>query len=130
MLQIPGLYIGDSEGRGRGVFCAHDIEVEDVIEVCPLVVIPEVELPDVDKTIFYDYYFLMPNEKDACIALGYGSLYNHSETPNAAVYFELDGEGFLRIECTEPIKAGQEIFINYQGDDPDLVPPELWFEVV
>lgn len=127
MLHIPSLYIANSEHRGRGVFTSEEISEDDIIEICPLVLIPSEQLEQVDKTIFYDYYFLLPNGKDACIALGYGSLYNHSTKPNACVVFDLDNDS-LQIHCIKNIEIGEEILINYQGDEEIEERTELWFE--
>jgi SET domain-containing protein len=127
MLHIPSLYIATSENRGRGVFTSEEIFEDDIIELCPLVLIPLEQLVSVDKTIFYDYYFLLPNGKDACIALGYGSLYNHSTTPNACVVFDLENDS-LQMHCIKNIAEGEEILINYQGDEEEGDRTELWFE--
>lgn len=128
MLHIPSLYIAISENRGRGVFTSEDISEDDIIEICPLILVPSGELKELDKTIFYDYYFLLPNEKDACIALGYGSLYNHSNLPNACVVFDLENDS-LQIHAIKNIAAGSEILINYQGDEETNERTELWFDV-
>ncbi len=128
MLHIPSLFMATSENRGRGIFTSEEISADDIIEICPLILIPKKELENIDKTIFYDYYFLLPNGEDACIALGYGSLYNHSNSPNATVVFDLENDSF-QIHCIKDIKSGEEIFINYQGDEATQERTELWFEV-
>jgi len=77
MLHVPGLYIAPAN-HGRGVFCGHDISKDDIIEVCPIIKIPKGQLENIDPTIIYEYYFLWEEEGyEACLALGYGSLYNH-----------------------------------------------------
>lgn len=126
MLHIPGLYITETEERGRGVFSAQDLDREDIVEVCPLIIIPAKDLEKIHQTILHDYYFLYPDpEKEgmACIALGYGSLYNHSSTPNAIVDFDLDNQQ-IQIRCIDNIEAGAEILINYNGDGEGK---NLWF---
>ncbi len=127
MQHIPGLYISTSENRGRGVFTAHEVSKGDVIEICPLLLIPSDQVKLIDKTIFYDYYYSWPGEEGgACIALGYGSLYNHSTKPNADVIFDLE-EHTVVIKALKKIKANQEILIDYQGGQEDGT--DLWFEV-
>jgi hypothetical protein len=87
MLHIPGLYISFSKKRGRGVFTAQDLNKGDLIEVCPLLVIPKKDVKTVHKTIIHDYYFLMKKPKgSACLALGYGSIYNHKKNPTQKWY--------------------------------------------
>jgi SET domain-containing protein len=58
------------------------------------------------------------------LALGQGTLYNHSHHPNAA------GEPVIRDRVIEwrairAIKKGDEITIDYRGDEVDR---ELWFK--
>ncbi len=127
MQHIPGLYISQSQDRGRGVFTAHEVNEGDMIEICPLILIPASELALLNKTTLYNYYFLWPEKQDmSCIALGYGSLYNHSGgAPNAEVTFDLEEETIL-INATRKIEAGDEILIDYQGGVKNA--PELWFD--
>lgn len=127
MLHIPGLYITETEERGRGVFSAHALETDDIVEFCPLILIPAKDLEKVHQTILHDYYFLYPDSQQegmACIALGYGSLYNHSAQPNAIVDFDLDNQQ-IQIRCITNITAGAEILINYNGDEQEK---GLWFK--
>jgi SET domain-containing protein len=57
------------------------------------------------------------------LALGYGSLYNHSYDPNATT---LERGDELVITATRDIAKGDEIFINYMGTATDGV----WFDVL
>ena len=123
--QIPGLYVAETEKKGRGMFCANDIEAGALIEICPLIKIPSEQITNLDKTVLYNYYFLLDeSETPACIALGYGSIYNHSEQPNAEVLMDSDASTMF-VECTEAIPAGSEILINYIGNIKDK--EQLWF---
>ena len=125
MLHVPGLYIAETSDKGRGVFTAMAIGIGDIVEICPVVFISKAELSLIDQTIVHDYYFLWPGEEaEACIALGYGSLYNHDARPNAEVRFDL-GDGTLTILCLTDIEAGDEILIDYQGGIKHA--PALWF---
>ena len=77
MNQRPGVYIAYSEGKGRGVYTSQPIGKGEIIEVCPALIIPKVELPIIHKTTLHDYYFLWGDNLDECaIALGFGSIYN------------------------------------------------------
>ena len=127
MLQIPGLYIASSEGKGRGVFTVRDISEGDFIEICPLIIIPPEQVKLVDQTIFHDYYYEWPKPVGAaCVPLGYGLLYNHSYTPNAEIIMDLDKLEF-EIRCTDSIEAGDEIFVDYT-DGEGQRSKRLWFE--
>ncbi len=126
MLQIPGLYISVSPKRGRGVFVAVDIEVGSIIEICPYIFIPAKDVGVIHQTVLHDYYFLLPDSDGAvCLPLGYGCLYNHSSTPNAEVHIDIAAK-HLEIHCIEDIKGGDEILINYNGQDKQI--DLLWFK--
>ena len=125
MQQIQGIYI--SKGiNGRGVFAGIEIQEGSPIEFCPVIIIPEKEVDAIHHTELHDYYFIWGEEDEqAAIALGYGSLYNHSYTPNADFILDL-AEETINFFAIRKIKAGEEITINYHGlpeaDD------ELWFD--
>jgi len=60
------------------------------------------------------------------IALGYGSLYNHSYTPNA--HYRDIGRRSKEFLAVRDIAAGEEITVNYNGDPQDRTAVD--FEVV
>ncbi len=128
MLHIPGLYIGPSENRDRGIFTSEALQTGDLIEICPVIVLPHYDVEHIDKTKIYDYYFIW-NEKYGTIAiiLGYGSLYNHSATPNAEVSIDQPNRQ-IHITANAPINAHSEIFFDYTGEQSREI--ELWFDVV
>ncbi len=110
-------------GRGRGVFCHHDIPADALIEVCPVIVLPKGDLEHVHRSHLHDYYFLWEHEGETAIALGYGSLYNHAEPNNADYEMHFD-ERTLHVIATRKIPAGEEICIDYtDGVDRST----LWF---
>ncbi len=118
MLQIPSLYIADSELGGRGVFSSSPISAESIIEIAPVLLLPLEQRPLFDQTLIHDYYFIW-GEKDEALALllGNGSLYNHSFEPNAEYRPDFSGQTMSFYALTE-IEAGEEITVNYNGD-PD-----------
>lgn len=127
MQQIPGLYILKTEGKGRGVYTAGDIFEGSTIEVCPLIIIPEEQVATIHKTVLHDYYFRWgPEQKQAAILLGFGSLYNHSNEPNARAIL-LDADNEILIESIRTINSGEEITIDYFDDDN--AKEHLWFEI-
>jgi SET domain-containing protein len=120
------LYIGDSliPNAGRGVFAGVDFKKGDLIEECVVIVLSEKSLPFIDKTELERYYFVWgDDEAKGAIALGFGSLYNHSYESNAM--FEQDFKnGVVRITAYTDIDKGTEITFNYNGDPTDKTP--LW----
>ena len=125
MNQKPGLYITHSEGKGRGVFTSESIDSGEVIEICPVIIIPKLELPIIHKTILHDYYFLWGDDLGECaIALGFGSIYNHELDPNANFILDIYNKT-IDIEAIKNIEAGDEITLNYHGEPGNM--DKLWF---
>ena len=114
------LYVAESPlGVGRGVFAAQDIAAGATIERCPMLVV-DAEQGDALAAGAEGYVFTWGDGSTA-LALGYGSLYNHSFAPNATT---LETGDELVIIALEPIASGEEIFINYTGTDTTGV----WFD--
>ncbi len=64
----------------------------------------------------------------AGICLGFGSLYNHSYSPNAT-YKKLHEEKMIEFIAIKDIKKDEEITVNYNFGDPDDK-SELWIESI
>lgn len=124
----PGdVIVAPSPDRGRGVFAARRFEPNETIEVCPVIALSESDAERLNDTGLYPYYFGWgPDGRAAAIALGYGSLYNHSDEPNAE-HRKDPAQDVLWIVATRVISAGEEIFIRYQTGAGNEQPP-LWFE--
>ena len=75
------------------------------------------------KRFLADYAFEYGINHTA-ILLGYGMLFNHSYEPNATYEINFKNHTF-DFFAYKDIKAGEEIFINYNGDEDDMEP--LWF---
>ena len=57
------------------------------------------------------------------LALGYGSIYNHSFEPNAR-YTRVVPD-VLEFHATRTIKTDEEILINYHGDPAEIRPVDF-----
>lgn len=125
MQRIPSLFIAPSPLGGRGVFTAAPIPEGALIEICPVIALPGPDREFIDKTGLYDYYFLWGEDEGQCaVALGYGSLYNHSFEPNAE--YRADFESLtLDFYALRDIGAGEEVTVNYNGDPARQ--EKLWF---
>jgi SET domain-containing protein len=99
--------------RGRGVYAKAPIQQGEMIEICHLLVFKYAELsPSLEA---YVYHF---DRHQVALALGLGSLYNHSDTPNAFYYFNKK-QKLLYLEASRNIPAGAEITIDYGYTDQD-----------
>lgn len=108
----PGrLRIGASEVHGRGVFATRAIPAGEIVESCPVLLVPAAQRHLVDDTALFDYYFNWPGGR-AALALGYGSLYNHS--PRADARYRKNTDTLtVDIHAVRAIASGQEITVDY-----------------
>ena len=117
----PKIYVDKSPVHGWGVFAKEDIMEGEVFEECPVLTLP-IEKGEV-TSLLIDYRFNWPQcveYQEQVIALGNGSLYNHSENANAYWISNLENKTFQFISHRE-IKKGEEIFtwygdVNYWND--------------
>jgi hypothetical protein len=123
---LPSLFIASTEGRGRGVFTSEDISKGTVIEVSPVIVMTGAERKLLDQTLLHDYIFEWGQDrKGCCMALGYIPLYNHAYRSNGE--YEMDfGQRVIKVRAVRRIAAGEEVFINYNGDWNNTKP--VWFD--
>ena len=105
-------YIAPSQLHGRGVFAAEPIAAGEVIEECPVLRVPMEQLEHLGATIVDEYYFAW--DADGAIALGHGSLYNHSDTPVAEYRKDIAAD-VLTVRALSDIAAGEEITFHYSG---------------
>jgi SET domain-containing protein len=110
---------------GRGIFAIRNIKKGEFIEEAPVIVIPKSEWQLMRKSLLSNYVFRW--EEDKALALGYGSLYNHSYTPNASYHTNIENKS-IDFYAREDIQEKEEITVNYNGDSKDQSP--LWFEVI
>lgn len=120
------LYIDKADDRGRGVFTKQSIPANTIVEISPVIVMSAEERKLLDQTLLHDYIFEWgPDSKQCCMALGYVPVYNHSYQSNCE--YEMDfGNEVIRIRTVRNIEAGEELFINYNGDWNNS--KRIWFE--
>ena len=125
---IPCLHIAPTQSMGLGVFTAENIPAGTLIEVAPVIVMSQEERKLLDQTRLHDYIFEWGHNKDqCCMALGYVPIYNHSYQSNCE--YEMDFErNQVEIRTVKEVRAGEQLFINYNGDWDDTTP--LWFEAM
>lgn len=125
-LRQAHIYIAESAGRGRGVFAAKAFRKGEIIETAPVIVLSTDSMSMLDHTELYNYYFLWGNQHLQCaIALGFGSIYNHSYQPNAR-YNTYYSDQIIEFVCLENIAPHTEITVNYNGEPSDK--SLVWFD--
>lgn len=128
---LPFLFIASTSNMGRGVFTSQDIELGTVIEISPVIVMSKEERNLLDQTSLHDYIFEWGGEKDnpeancCCMALGYVPVYNHTYQSNCEYEMDFE-EKQISVKAVRFINAGEELFINYNGDWNDSKP--VWFD--
>jgi SET domain-containing protein len=78
-----------------------------------------------DKTLLHDYIFEWGDDSSQCaMALGLIPMYNHSYEANCEyeMYFS---KQVITVKTMREIEAGEELFINYNGDWNNRTP--VWF---
>jgi SET domain-containing protein len=120
------LYISSSRKKGRGVFSSEIIQAQTIIEISPVIVLSNNDRILLDQTLLHDYIFEWGEKRNqCCVALGYVSIYNHSYESNCE--YEMDyKEELISIKTMRLIKAGEELFINYNGDWNNE--KKIWFD--
>lgn len=125
------VYIGKSKifSSGRGVFAKVDIKRGELLEKCPFIEIPGGETSNLETSTLITYlFFFGKNKKRAAFALGFGSIYNHSDKPNA--FFKIKTKDkVIEFIALKHIKKDSEITFNYRGSGKRKNKKKpLWFE--
>jgi hypothetical protein len=130
-MESPHYFLSDlvairhTEHRGRGVFALEALPEGLLLETAPVIVMPGDQRPLIDQTLLHDYIFIWGEEEDqCCMALGYVALYNHASPANCDYAMNFD-QHTISIITVRDIAAGEELFINYNGDWNDEKP--VWF---
>jgi SET domain-containing protein len=127
--KLNNLYISKSSipKAGRGVFAGKTIKKGEVIEVCPVLVLPRKDYPTLKKTLLRNYYFMW-GKVTCTLCFGYGSLYNHGYNPNAT-YYKLIKDKIIKFIAIKDICRGEEIIVNYNYGKPESK-KKLWIKEI
>lgn len=133
---IKNIYIKKTKNKGRGIFAGEFIKKGDLIESAPVIVLPADDslFTEESKSVLDNYLFSwnpkhLKEEKGngfGALALGYGSIYNHSYKPNAE-YSQRLSKKTIDFIAIKDIEKDEEITVNY-NKYPDST-AELWFNV-
>ena len=97
-------------GKGRGVIARCVIPKGTIFEKAPVLL---VKWDTISSSVLADYAYAWEGET-ACVALGCGSLYNHSYSPNAR--YDDIGKATKHFTALRDIQPGEEVTINYNGE--------------
>jgi Proteins containing SET domain len=117
-----------SLGRGRGVFAIQAISRDELIESCPVILLEPEHRDALEATPLHEYLYGWSDDcREVAIPLGYGSLYNHADEPNAS-YHRNRSRKAIDFIAMKFIAAGEEITISYLNSFDS--PKKLWFTPV
>lgn len=114
-------------GKGLAVIATKNFKTGELIEACPVLSLTPTERKHCEKTLLNHYIYPWRSTRSAAVVLGYGSIVNHSYTPNADWKQNFKTKRMV-YRAIKPIKKGEEVTVNYNGEPDDMTPIE-WFEV-
>ncbi len=122
----PDIIVAKTKNKGRGILANKNISANTVLEIAPVIVMPEVARKILDQTLLHDYIFEWGDDKkQCCMALGYVALYNHAYQSNCEYEMNFNKQ-LITITTVKAVKAGEELCINYNGDWNSN--KKLWFD--
>lgn len=111
------LTIKQTQEYGRGVYTNLYLNPGIVIGQYELLVLSETDTRVINEHTQLTSYTFKYSDTQDCLVMGYGELFNHSDTPN--VKFELidfDGRKMMQYITTRRITAGEQLCIDYNSD--------------
>jgi SET domain-containing protein len=121
-----------SKDKGRGAFAKKDIEKKTIIDIAPIILIPNNEYSKIKKTVLYDYCYIWDDPKHKpefknAITLSISQFINHSYKPNVKYLYDYKKKA-IEFVSIKNIKQGDELTMNYNGRANDKSP--VWFNVI
>ena len=101
---------------GRGVFATRAYTQGETIEICPVILFTGQfsEIPAEVRQLLFHWAFSPNGGNIHCLALGYGSLYNHQNPANMRYEALVEARG-LRFSAVRAIEGGEELTVNYNS---------------
>jgi uncharacterized protein len=130
-IEPPDVYLRDTRtAKGRAIYAASAFAEGDLVESCPVLLFDGSfgAIPDEVRKVLFNWGVLAGAASCHCLALGYGSLYNHDNPAN--MRYEADpARRTLRFVAVRAISKGEELTVNYNarggGHESD---DDTWFE--
>ena len=116
-IRSPNVYIQPTgTSKGRGAFAARAHRAGEIVEACPVVLFTGAfgSVPEEVRKLLFNWGVLADTAHTHCLALGYGSMYNHENPAN--MRYEADAvAGVLRFIAVRDIAANEELTVNYNA---------------
>jgi len=111
------IYVAPSTISGYGVFTEVDIPKHTIVEECHLITIPL--SPNTNQEFMIDYKFAYPGDgvvDEIVLPLGFGCIYNHSDTNNTH-WRKHPTKKLFQFYTTRDVKKGEELCTYYGGKE-------------
>ncbi len=105
-----------TEESGRGLYATQDIQANECIIICEILLLNEEDTIKVNNTSLKYYTFKFDTNRD-CLVLGLGEIFNHLDDANVnynLVYH--DNRFFMEFRSNTIINKGEQLFIDYTAD--------------
>jgi SET domain-containing protein len=118
---LPRFYRIGMGPKGRGLFAVQDIPPRTLLHVAPCIKVQRQEYDTYMQHTILEHYLFNSSAGNKMLALGDGSLFNHSSKPNVDYRVDGDADECVRYYAGHsPIAKGQELCISYGAT--------LWFD--
>ncbi|KAJ3505047.1 hypothetical protein NLJ89_g7617 [Agrocybe chaxingu] len=117
-LNSTGCVIKSTPDKGRGVYAARLIPRSTVVEISPVLLFSKEEYENHGRHTVLDHYTFTWTDGRMALALGLGSLFNHSSSPSVSYSLDTKTDS-IRYTTVRDVEAGEELCIFYGH--------KLWF---
>lgn len=101
---------------GRGLYAREDLLPNTLLFTAELLVLSEYDTSKVGETDL-KYYTFKYNDKQDCLVLGDGEIFNHSDSPNVNYkLIDFDGRKVMAFHTIRKVVQGEQLFIDYNAD--------------
>jgi hypothetical protein len=117
VLRPPSAYVKETGTiKGRGVYSSRSYRVGEVVELCPVVIVPTTteRVPTEIDRLLFDWASIANIPDTQALALGFGSLYNDANPANMNYEADMSFPA-LRFVAARDIAADEELTINYSA---------------
>lgn len=115
------MYVQVVPEMGRGMFALTDKRAGVVLDRYEIIALSPADTIKINQTELKHYTFKLSDMAD-CLVLGYGEMFNHSDTPNVGyrlVPFETtdrESRKVMEFYTLKAVGAGEQLFIDYNAD--------------